>query len=173
MGSYSVTATVAFTITHARQIASKVATDLKRLQGLYKSSDPSDAEIDAYEEELTYLLKHDAVSCLVYGYKRNGSWTAACVRYTVAVDGSVQTDDDPGKIRPGHDVNGATFTSFLSYSSSWWQKSEDERERIKKESPITRSSQATTPGLERGYWSDDRSYCAGGRGVSRSSVKVY
>jgi hypothetical protein len=170
MGSYSVTATVAFTITHARYIASKVATDLKRLQGLYLTYDPSDSEIDSYEEELTYLLKHDAVGSVVYGYKRNGAWTAACVRYTVAADGSIQTDDDPGKIRPGHDIAGATFTSFLSYSSSWLQKSEEERQRIKNGSPLTRSSQST-PSLERGYWSDDRSYAAGGRGVARSTVK--
>jgi hypothetical protein len=172
MGSFSVTASVSFTVTHARYIASKVATDLKRLQGLYNSWDPSDSEIDNYEEELTYLLKHDAVASVVYGYKRNGAWTAACVRYTVAADGSINTDDDPGKLRPGHDISGATFTSFLSYSQSWWQRSEAERDRVKQGSPLTRSSQPT-PGLERGYWSDDRSYSAGGRGVSRSTVKGY
>ena len=170
MGSFTVTTSVSFTVTHARYIASKVATDLKRLQGLYVAADPTDSEIDKYEEELTYLLKHDAVASIVYGYKRNGSWTAACVRYTVAADGSITTDDDPGKIRPGHDIAGAAFTSFLCYSASWWQRSEAERDRIKQGSPLARTNQST-PGLERGYWSDDRSYSAAGRGVSRSTVK--
>src|SRR5690348_16806469 len=57
--SYSITETESFTITHARRIASKVATDLKRFQRFYGS--PSDERIDQYEIELTLLLKHDAV----------------------------------------------------------------------------------------------------------------
>ena len=172
MGSYTVSTTTTFTITHAKYIASKVATDLKRFQGLYRSYDPSDAEIDSYEAELSYLLKHNAVASVVYGYKRNELWTPACVRYTVAADGSITADDDPGKIRPGHDIAGAVFTSFLSYSQAWWQRSETERAYIKQQSPLSRSS-GTTPGLESGYWSDDRSYSAGGRGLSRSTVKGY
>jgi Bacterial HORMA domain family 1 len=172
MGSFTVSATTTFTITHARYIASKVATDLKRLQGLYRTWDPSDAEINSYEAELSYLLKHNAVDNLVYGYNRNGLWTPACVRYTVAADGSITTDDDPGKIRTGHDIDGAVFTSFLTYSEAWWQKSEFERNSIKEQSPISRTG-GSTPGLERGYWSDDRYYSAAGRGVSRSTVKGY
>jgi len=172
MGSFSVTASTSFTITHARYLASKVATDLKRLQGLYRSYDPSDAEIDSYEAELTYLLKHDAVGSVVYGYQRNGVWTPACVRYTVDASGSIQADDDPGKIRPGHDITGAVFTSFLSYSSSWSNRTATERVTIESNSPLQRTS-GSSPDLERGYWTDDRSYSAGGRGVARSTVKGY
>lgn len=172
MGSLSVSASTSFTITHARYLASKVATDLKRLQGLYRSYDPSDAEIDSYEAELTYLLKHDAVGSVVYGYQRNGVWTAACVRYTVDASGSIQADDDPGKIRPGHDITGAVFTSFLSYSSSWSDRTATERVTIKSNSPLQRTT-GSSPDLERGYWTDDRSYSAGGRGVARSTPKGY
>jgi hypothetical protein len=53
--SYSITETASFTITHARYIASKVATDLKRFQRFYGA--PSDDWIDKYETELALLLK--------------------------------------------------------------------------------------------------------------------
>ena len=172
MGSFSVTASASFTITHARYLSSKVATDLKRLQGLYRKYDPSNAEIDSYEAELAYLLKHDAVGSVIYGYQRNGVWTPACVRYTVDANGSIQADDDPGKLRPGHDIVNARFTSFLSYSASWSDRTASERAAIEEASPLQRIS-GSTPGLERGYWADDRSYSAGGRGVARSTVKGY
>ena len=44
--SYSVSASETFSLTHARKIASKVATDLKRLQRLYaRPYDPTDQRI--------------------------------------------------------------------------------------------------------------------------------
>ena len=79
-------------------------------------------------------------------------------------------DDDPGKIRPGIDIAGAHFTSFLSYSPSWFLRPAIERQQIENSLPLQRSS-GKTPGLETGYWADDLSYSAGGRGLGRSSVR--
>ena len=45
--SYTSTETTAFTVTHAKHLASKVATDLKRLQRFYKK--PTDKKIDEFE----------------------------------------------------------------------------------------------------------------------------
>src|SRR4051794_18668723 len=101
-----------FTIIHARYMASKVATDLRRFQRFYSA--PSDASIADYEAELIELLKHDVVETVTYGFKRNGKWTEATVRYR-SIGGSLSADDDPGKIRPGLDVTGASFTSFLVF----------------------------------------------------------
>ena len=42
--TYSYTDTITFTVTHARHLASKIATDLKRIQRFYKR--PSNAEIN-------------------------------------------------------------------------------------------------------------------------------
>ena len=63
--SYTVpeTETRAFTVTHARHMAAKVATDLKRMQRLYGK--PGDASIADYEAEITEFLKE--------GYPRNGN----------------------------------------------------------------------------------------------------
>jgi hypothetical protein len=169
--SYTLSGTESFTLTHARKIASKVATDLKRLQRLYgRIYDPTDEKIDEFEQELIHLLKHDVVGTVVYGYKRKGQWTKACVRYTASIGGQLQADDDPGKILPGHDIAGAVFGSFLTYSANWWAMTAAEQAQIKRTSPLQRPS-GETPSLENGYWSDDLSYSAGGRGVLRSTVK--
>ena len=53
--TFAITESAAFTVTHARHMAAKVATDLKRMQRLYDF--PSDADIDAYEAEVIALLK--------------------------------------------------------------------------------------------------------------------
>src|ERR1043165_4277973 len=108
--TYSQSFSETFTLLHARQIASKVATDLRRFQRFYNS--PSDRWIADYELEITYLLKHDVVSEVVYGFQRNGKWTEAAVRYRALAGGTLVADDDPGKIRSGLDITGATFTSF-------------------------------------------------------------
>ncbi|HET7577064.1 MAG TPA: hypothetical protein VFK19_10955 [Sphingomicrobium sp.] len=168
MSSYTTTSTETFTLTHARHIASKVATDLKRFQRFYNY--PSDMKIDQFEAELVGLLKHEAVDYVVYGFKRNALWTPASVRYH-AVSGKLIADDDPGKIRPGVNIVGASFASFLSYSASWFLKPLAERERIEAELPFQRST-GDSPGLEQGYWANDLGYSAGGRGLGRSSVRI-
>lgn len=169
MSSYTTTSTDSYTVTHARYVASKVATDLKRFQRFYNS--PSDGWIDMYEKELVGLLKYDAVDNVVYGFQRNALWTPASVRYRALPGGTLMADDDPGKIRPGVDIAGAHFTSFLSYSSSWFALPLDERTRIEEALPIQRTT-GSSPSLETGSWVDDLGYSAGGRGLGRSSVRT-
>src|SRR3546814_19711143 len=53
--SFTFAGTESFTVTHARHMAAKVATDLKRMQRLYGS--PGDATIATYEAEVTEFLK--------------------------------------------------------------------------------------------------------------------
>lgn len=166
--SYSYSFSETFTLLHARVLASKVATDLRRFQRFYSS--PSDTDIQNYESELTQLLKHDVVDTVVYGFKRAGKWTEATVKYRALSGGNLATDDDPGKIRPSLDIVGARFASFLSYNSKWSRLSESERQAIERSLPFQRSTSAT-PALESGYWNDDLSYSAGGRGLGRSSVR--
>ena len=170
MNSYTTTDTISdtFTITHARHIASKVATDLLRFQRFYGA--PSNKRIDMFEAELVVLLKYDAVDTMIYGFKRNGLWTMASARYVALPGGSIRTDDDPGKIRPGFDVRNASFSSFLTYSSRWWNLSETARAQIKRELPFQRGF-GSSSGLETGHWAQDRNYSAGGRGLGRSTVR--
>lgn len=166
--AFTFTETQAFTITHARHLASKMAADLKRIQRFYKS--PSNQEIIDYEEELVQLLKGGYLKSVTYGFKRKGSWIEPSLTYTAQdLLGMSANDDDPGHIRPNRSVAGAHFTSFLSYSAAWRELTSDEKETFKSSLPFRRSNGIAPP--VDGYLEQDRSYSAGGRALNRSSVR--
>lgn len=166
--SYTVAETTTFTLTHAKHIAAKVATDLKRIQRLYGS--PTDSSIANYEAEIIQLLKAGYLDNVTYGFRRDGNWIEPTLRYTAKeLSGGKGADDDPGKIRPGADISNATFYSYLAYSASWHQKTEAERDAFEKTLPFQRTG-APAPGVE-GFLSEDRAYSAGGRSLNRTSVR--
>jgi len=168
MSSYTLTASDTFTVTHARHLAAKVATDLKRLQRFYGA--PSDAKIVEFEMEVVELLKKGYLGTVTYGYKREGKWITPTLRYT-ASELSSGTSDDPGRVRPGADTSGASFYSYLTYSAKWDRLSSAERDAFKRSLPFQRSN-AAEPGVN-GYFVSDRTYSAGGRELGRSSVLSY
>ncbi len=168
--SNTITESQTFTATHAKHIASKVATDLKRIQRFYH--EPSDSRIEDFELELIELLKHGYLDTVTYGFKKNGSWIEPTIQYTSKdLQGMSASDDDPGRIRPNADTSNAQFYSFLSYSRKWLTISENERERFEKLLPFRRPN-AATPSIN-GYLSNDKVYSSGGRSLERSIVKSY
>jgi Bacterial HORMA domain family 1 len=167
--SYSFEESTTFSIVHARHMAAKVATDLLRLQRFY--GEPTNASIDAYEAELIALLKQDYLQAVTYGFKRNEKWVVA-LRYHAVAGGSLVADDDPGKLKPGVDVSHCSFGSFLEYNAHWSNLNSTAKQTFRKTLPFQRSD-GTEPGVEAGYWVDDRTYAAGGRAISRSVIKRY
>ena len=168
--SYTYTESVTFTVTHARHMAAKVATDLKRMQRFYGS--PSDADIDDYETEVTEFLKEGYLGAVTYGFRRDGKWIEPTLRYTARdLAGGSANDDDPGKIRASANVIGASFYSYLTYSSAWYNLSESEKENFRKRLPFRRGG-APEPGIS-GYLADDRTYSSGGRAIDRASVRSF
>lgn len=170
--SYSLSYTQSwnFTITHARHMAAKVATDLVRMRRFYGY--PSDADIDAYEQEVIALLKAGYLGRVWYGFKRYGSWIEPTIKYTARdLYNASAADDDPGKIRPGADIAGASFHSFLSYSAAWNNLTLDEKDAFKKRLPFYRHSGTEPPVY--GYLLPDRTYSAGGRALDRASVRSH
>lgn len=168
--SYSFTETKTFTLTHARHLAAKVATDLKRLQRLY--GELSDARIEQFEGEATELLRQGYLESVTYGFKRNGNWIEPTLRYTARELVAGCNDDDPGRIRPGANVAGASFYSYLTYTQAWHALPAQERESIKQQLPVQRTG-ADEPQVEGGYFADDRTYSSGGRSLGRASVRSY
>jgi len=168
--SYTFSETTTFTVTHARHMAAKVATDLKRMQRLYGS--PSDASIADYETEIIELLKAGYLGTVTYGFKRDGNWIVPTLRYTAKeLAGTSANDDDPGKVPPGANVDGASFCNHLTYSSAWARLTPAESEAFDKTLPFQRVG-APEPGIN-GYFVDDRTYSAGGRAMNRASVRSY
>ncbi|MDJ1466186.1 HORMA-1 domain-containing protein [Xanthocytophaga flava] len=168
--SYSFTnsQTQTFTLTHAKYLASKVAADLKRMQRFYQY--PSDEDITSYEAELIEYLKAGYLKEVTYGFKRNGDWIEPSLRYTAKELGDlIVVDDDPGKIRPGANVEGASFGSYLITTAAYDALSQSEKQNFEKALPLQRN-EAPTPGIN-GYLSEDKTYGAGGKSLTRSSIK--
>lgn len=173
--SFTTSNTETFTVTHARHIAAKVATDLKRLQRFYGKWAPSltDSKIDDFLDELIEYLAAGYLGYVAYGFRRNGRWVAPTLRYTAYDLGQTtdMRDNAPGAVYPGEDVSGASFYSFLTTSRSWSSASFRDREEFLKRLPIQRGI-GQAPGLD-GYWAQDRTYSAGGRALDRFSLRRY
>jgi len=170
MSSYTFTESTTFTVTHARHMASKVSADLKRMQRFYGS--PSDSEIANYEDEITELLKAGYFGTLTVGYLRGGQWIEPTLRYTARdLAGMAANDDDPGRLLPGRNISGATFQNYMTYSAAWDALSESQKDAFKRRMPFYRTGMAQP--TVNGYMVDDKTYSAGGRALSRASVRAY
>jgi hypothetical protein len=170
MSSYSYTESTTFTVTHARHMAAKIATDLKRIQRFYGK--PSDQAIADYEAEAVAMMKAGYLSSVTYGFKRDGSWIEPTLKFTARdLANGTASDDDPGKIRPGKDVSGAAFTSFLAYTDAYFALPQSDRDAFRSGLPFQRST-GTEPPVS-GYFASDHTYSAGGRALDRSCVRSY
>lgn len=168
--SYTILDSITFNVTHARHMGAKVAADLKRLQRFYH--EPSDARIANFETEIIELLKTGYLGTVTYGFKRDGKWVEPTLQYTARdLTGTSANDDDPGRVRPGADTDGASFYSYLTYSPTWNKLTFSEQEAFKKQLPFQRGG-ANEPGVN-GYFIDDRMYSSGGRALNRASVRSF
>ena len=168
--SYTVSGTISFTLTHAKYLASKVATDLKRMQRFYGS--PSDARIEQFESETTELMKAGYLDTVTYGFRRDGNWIEPALRYTARdLSDPAINDDDPGRVRAGLDIVRASFYSYLTYSNSWNGLSIAQQDAFKMTLPFQRTG-ANEPGVS-GYMVSDLNYSSGGRALSRATLRSY
>lgn len=166
--STTYTDSTTFTVTHARHLAAKVATDLKRIQRFYGS--PSDSDIDAYEQEVVELLRGGYLDTVQLGFKRGDVWIEPMLQYSARELATASAaDDDPGRIRPGADIKGAVFHSYLTRTLRWWALSESEREAVQRSLPFRRVT-GSQPGVS-GQLTSDRVYSAGGCSLGRSSLR--
>src|SRR5271168_132930 len=135
--SFSYTESSTFTVTHARHMAAKVATDLKRMQRFYGS--PSDESIASYEAEATEMIRAGYLGTVTYGFKKDGNWIEPTLRYTARdLAGASANDDDPGRIRPGADISGASFYSYMTFNADWSALTAAQRESFEKTLPFVR-----------------------------------
>lgn len=165
--SFSVSESKTFTLTHARHLAAKVATDLKRLQRFYGAI--SDTRIVEFEGEAIELLRLGYLELVIYGFKRDGNWIEPTLRYTARELAGSGDDDDPGRIRPGLNIDGATFHSYLTYTAAWHALSPKEQAAIEEQLPLQRTV-TTAPQAQLGSFVDDRTYSSGGRALGRASL---
>jgi len=166
--SYSISESSTFSITDARKLGVKVATDLARMRKFYK--EPSEYMITLFEEEIVCFLKAGYLDEVTYGFQRNGKWIYPTLKYTAAnLAGGSASDDDPGRIQPGWNVDGAEFHSFLTYNSAFWSLPFEQRQAFKQTLP-TQRTEGSEPGVN-GYFERDLTYSAGGRALNRAKIR--
>lgn len=155
-----------FTRTHAREIAAKIATDLRQMSRFYGKPDLDD--IEDYLTEVTALLVAGYLHSFEDGFERSGQRVFS-LRYVVRTDGTID-DSAAGRVEPGSDISGATNFNHVTYTDKFLKLSSAEQQKFKDTLPVTR-----TPGAERtdgpGRWVSDRGYSTGGVGVQRGMFK--
>jgi hypothetical protein len=167
--SNTITRATTFTLTHAKYLGAKVATDLARLQRFY--GQPSTSDIQKYETEVVELLKAGYLDSVMYGFRRGDKFIPPTLVYSAQeLAGYTSSDDDPGRIQPGADVAGASFYSFLTYTDAWNQLTSGQKDEFKRTLPFYRIG-AAQPGTE-GYLAADLNYSSGGRTLSRKSLRA-
>lgn len=126
----------------------------------------------SYAAQHSLSRKAGYLSTAAYGFKRGDDFVEPALKYTARdLAGAAANDDDPGRVRPGADIAGATFYSYITYSSAWDQLTAEQRDAFKGRMPVTRTN-ADAPGVS-GYLESDRTYSAGGRSLERASVRSY
>lgn len=167
--SYATTTTGTFSKANAEYVASKVITDLKQFQRWY--GEPTDGDIEGYSAELVALLPRRYMSWVEYGFRRAGKWQVS-MRYEVRPDGTLDTDSRAGGVPRGQDVTGATFYSFMCWSSEWSRLTSAQQQAIYSPLPFNRGI-GTAPGYAAvGSFTYDRTYSASGNGVTRRTFSA-
>lgn len=161
--TYTTSSTSSFTVTHARYLASKIAADLRQMQLFYGS--PRDSEIDDYITETVVLLLSGYLANVTYGFRRGDQWLIA-LKYNAHTSGLLLSDDRAGRVRPGVEVSGATWCSFLEHSLAYHLASDVERQRIEDLLPFSRTA-GEEPRVS-GIWISDKSYSSGGVSLQRN-----
>lgn len=168
--TFTLSQAITFTVTHARHMAAKVATDLKRMQRFY--GHPGDSAIATYEGELIAFLKAGYLEKVSYGFRKNGEWIEPTLIYTACdLVGQDAEDEDPGHVPPGADIREASFYSYLVPNAAWYRLSADEKADFEAGLPFIRRG-APEPAVS-GYVRHDRTYSSGGRALERASVRAF
>lgn len=163
MSTFSYTDT--FTETHAAHHAGRITTDLRHCFHEYGS--PAEHMLEKYLEELKVLVSRHLVARYHFGFERN-SMPVWSLQYAISQHGDVNAESDlAGGIPRGHNVSGASFFNFLTYSLAWYGLSTQERAEIQNMLPFTRTD-GILPGSGIINYSEDRQFNAGGIGTQRS-----
>lgn len=165
--SATATQSQTWTITQAKYVTSKIAADLDLVRSYYGR--PSAPNISDYAEEAAQLLNKRYLATVEYGFKRDGK-VVFSLKYEAKSDGTLLTDDRPGKVPSDLNLSDTTFYSWLNYSPAWRALDESSRTNFESKLPIQRTT-GSEPETGLGYWEENRSYSKNGEGVSRKVFK--
>jgi hypothetical protein len=116
------------------------------------------------------LLDARYLKSVEYGFRRNGV-TVLALKYVARSDGTLTSDDRPGRVYVESDVSDAKWYSFLEYSDAFLRLPQAQRDRFEATLPIQRVGTAA-PQAGNGYWDQTRIYSSRGEGVLRHVFRL-
>ncbi len=166
----TVTESTTFSLANARHISARIATDLSRLTSFYPTK-LTELRISQFQEEATLYLKAGYLKSVTYGFRKEESnwmgdtsyeWVLA-LKY-VANEGEFEGGSSiPGGIKPGTDVSGTHFYSYLVLNSKFFELDQTAQDAFENTLPINRSNGKEPVGT----WRQDLVYGQGGRYMNR------
>jgi len=160
-------ATYTVTETAPRELAGKIAADLRQFSIYYRQPSPDD--IRDYLRELEIFIAGGYLSTYKFGFWKGGRWIL-CYDYTIR-QGTV-SPGRPGGIQPNQDVSGASYLNFTSYTAEWERLRPEQRAATEANSPVKRTSMAAPGYSATGSWTFERTYGAGGIEVLRQVFRT-
>ncbi len=168
--TYTYTQTETFNVTHARKLAAKVIADMHQCNRFYGKG-PSEARIADYEAELVAMLKGGYVESYEFGFKTATDKRIVSWKYTVTASGDLEGGRSGGLYANADVANGSLF-NFMTTNSKWAALSQADQDKVEDEHPVNRK-EGEPPSDGSGYWTQDRTYSAGGVGVVRKEFRPY
>lgn len=165
--TYSFTAAETFSIIHARKLSSKVAADMHLCAQYY--GNPSEEKIREFAEELAQYLNEGYVKEYEFGYQKNGKRIVTW-RYKVDENGILTADERPGKVAAYVDIAGSSFFNFLTRDPDFFRLTAAQQASFEASLPFQRTT-GEPPSDGSGYWTSDRNYFSGGRGLARETFQ--
>ena len=130
---------------------------------------PSEQRIREYAEELAQYLNEGYLQEYEFGYQKDNKRLVTW-HYKVDEYGRITTDDHAGKVVPYVNIGDAHFFNFLTPNSRFFQLSAAEQVDFESGLPFRRTA-GEPPSDGPGYWTADRNYFSGGRGLNRQTFQ--
>ncbi len=166
--SHTYTTDETFTRTNARKLAAKVTSDMHQCRRLY--GDPTEARVDAFNEELVFMLAGEYVSSYEFGYQK-GDLRVVSWYYTVSAAGDLEGGRS-GDLYSQADISGASWFNFMTTNWAWSGLTEAQRDAVRAKHSIRRVD-GDPPSDGSGQWVSDRTYVSGGVAVQRREFRPW
>lgn len=166
--STTYTLTETFNVTHARKLAAKVVADMHQCNLLYKRG-PVDPAITEYEQELVAMLAGGYIASYEFGFQDSTGKRVLSWKYTVGPSGDLEGGRSGGLYAQANLI-GASLFNFMTTNTKWTGLPATEKSKVDSQHSVSRV-EGNPPSDGSGYWSNTRSYAAGGVAVSRQEFR--
>jgi len=161
--------TDSFTLTNAKKLAAKVVADMHQSRRFYGG--PSEASIDAYNDELVVMLAGQYVTSYEFGYQTSDEKRVVSWLYHVSAAGDLEGGRSGGLCATAN-ISGAKLFNFMTTNARWGDLTDSQRAGVAGNHTVSRVTGAG-PSDGAGSWFRDRTYVSGGVAVVRQEFRPW